>query len=74
MPPRPLVPPGSLLRPPGTPLTHGMSFLTIVSHPASLSVIIELSEARNKLVTRVNQDHLHTVIQCIFGGVGFYEP
>ena len=40
----------------------------------SLSVIIELSEARNKLVTRVNQDHWHTVIQCIFGGVGFYEP
>ena len=28
-------------------LTHGMSFLTIVSHPGSLSVTIELSEARN---------------------------
>ena len=33
--------------PPGTPLTHGMSFLTIVSHPGSSSVIIELSEVKN---------------------------
>ena len=29
------------------PLTHGMSFLTIVSHSGSLTVIFELSEARN---------------------------
>ena len=33
-----LVTPGSLLRPPGTPLTHGMSFLTKPSHPVSLLI------------------------------------
>ena len=44
---RQLVPTGSLPRLPGTPLTHGMSFLTIVSHSGSLTVIFELSEARN---------------------------